>query len=768
MPLFRQIAAALKAAHDKGIVHRDLKPANIKITTEGMVKVLDFGIAKTMRPAFAAANAAGGSESSTLIGTSTRSETLTREGMILGTVAYMSPEQARGREQELDHRSDLWAFGCVLFEALTGKQPFHGKTISDTLGAILSDEPDWKALPKQTPASIQYLLRRCLEKESGQRLSDAAEIIGSLDATMTGTASPKAFLRLSTLRLTKARWRASLVLAAAMVVFCVFAVWQFITERTVRAEIPGRKYLAVTVFRDGNGQAQDQAFRAGLAEYLSASLTKVADIQVIPPSALDKDAPREPDLRWLARNLGANLILDGLVQREGDKVRITWSLKNDRGFLIGGDNLAGSGANLLGLQDQVAERVIRALRIQSGATAKAVAPQSLRDPAAQEHYLQALGYLQRDPDIATTDKAIDLLEQLVKTEGKTALIHAALGKAYLFKHNLTFDSDWVEMANTECQKALQLDPDLPEVKITLGLADTRRGQYRQAIASFEEALKQKPDDTDALHGLASAYADHDQPAEAEKTLLGAIARNPNYWSGSNELGIFYFSRGQNEKALEQFQRAAQLLPDSATVQNNLGNGFYALGKFDEAITAYHRSIELNRTAAAFSGLGTVLFYRGRYAEAAENFEKAVSLSPNDAVLRGNLGDADRWIQGAENKSAEAYDQAIELLNKVLKLNPGDAETLSRLAEWLAKRGRLDEAVKTIEQALPRANGNVYSLASAIVVYHLAGRRAEALKYVERAVSSGYSVTELERDPELAGLRNDPAFQKIILHAQNKR
>jgi serine/threonine protein kinase len=181
LPVARQIIDALDAAHEKGIVHRDLKPANIKVTPEGVVKVLDFGLAKA---------ADGEHSASDLSHSPTITSDHTRDGVILGTAAYMSPEQARGKP--VDKRADIWAFGCVLFEMLTGRRAFPGETVSDTIGAILHSEPAWNQLPESTAPRLRELLKRCLEKDARLRLRDIGDARYELDAPRQISLTPSA------------------------------------------------------------------------------------------------------------------------------------------------------------------------------------------------------------------------------------------------------------------------------------------------------------------------------------------------------------------------------------------------------------------------------------------------------------------------------------------------------------------------------------------------------------------------------------------------
>jgi serine/threonine-protein kinase len=211
LPVARQIADALEAAHERGGVHRDLKPANIKVTPDGKVKVLDFGLAKLVE----AGDASGGAALSM---SPTLSVQATMAGTILGTAAYMSPEQARGKP--VDRRTDIWAFGCVLFEMLTGKQAFDaGETVSDAVAAILKNEPNWSALPEDLPAHVRTLLRRCLQKDPHKRLPHIG--VARLEIEEGFNSGPA--LRTSVQRRERLAWAAGLAFTALVAVGAI--VW---------------------------------------------------------------------------------------------------------------------------------------------------------------------------------------------------------------------------------------------------------------------------------------------------------------------------------------------------------------------------------------------------------------------------------------------------------------------------------------------------------------------------------------------------------------
>jgi len=744
---FTQIAEALKAAHARGIIHRDLKPANIRILPEGTVKVLDFGLARPARADLVQTGAEAN-------GHITHADTLTRPSTRLGTPAYMSPEQLRGEEP--DKATDLWAFGCMLYEALTGRHPFAAETQADTEAAILVKEPDWNALPPGTPAGITALLKSCLEKKTDRRLRDAGEAGRKLRAD--DDSSKLHWLSPARLR----RNPLSPVIAALLLIIALLT-----RPCSVPVSLPAEKFLAVMAFSIKSRQsAEDKMLGVGLARALSDILARVPGLQVVRPSASEHSDSPPSDYKWYAKNLGANLILGGTVESASSRKRVSYRLLNAKGEQIANDSADGADWNEL--SGQVARRVAMRLgiKVQEPALQQAGVP----DPAAQEKYLQALGYLQRDPEEITVDKAVELLEGLAKDNPHSALTQAALGRAYLFKYQLTQarDKTWFDLASVACGVALR-EPNLTsEAQVTLGLLYVWNKEYKQAVRTFEEAHQKKPDDFEALLYLAAAYGYNKQLNEAEAAFQQVIKLRPAV--GYAEKGVFYYRQGRFDDALECWRRAADLLPENANYQRNVGNALLKLGQFDQAESAFRKSIALQPTPDGYNGLGTALFYQEKYDAAVEEYKRAIRLQEQDALLWGSLGDACRWRQGGTNdaEANDAYDHAIGYQQDLLE-HESDAESEALQAEWLAKRGgRKEEALQHIEKALELESKNAECLASAIVVYHLGGARAQALAAAQKAVNSGYSIAELTRNPELAGLRSDPDFQAIINQSRKPR
>lgn len=768
LPLATQLAAALECAHQNGIIHRDLKPANIKITPDGQLKVLDFGIAKRISAdvstiELTVAQAADHTDELT------RDFGDTRKGEVVGTVSYMSPEQTRG--ERLDARTDLWALGCVLYESLTGRRPFKGIDTYDTLNTIRTGQPDWQALPPRTPKPLRELLRRCLEKDPRQRLRSAADARQTCERLL----NPSRFWP------QQLKHQVALLTGAAILVVCALLAGAWLRSWWTRSALPVEKQLVVLPFK---GFADDQA-GAGFAEELRRNLLSLAtDVRAAQPSELQQANFLNLDLQSLPRKLGVSLIVGGDVQPAGDQIRVRFWVRNRFLYEVAQGELIGPRQSLAELQYRIAEQLTQDLKLAKSARAARFSEHlKLSHADASEQYLIAIGELQKDLNRDSVEKPIEILTRLIQSEGDSARFEAALAQAYLRKYLFTETPEWAEKALAACAQAMNLAPDQPELyRVTRGLVYTEFGKYKEAVEDFQTALASAPNNWEALRGLAWAYELSGQLPQAEQAYAQAVNQWPNFWVGYNEWGAFYAVQGRYAKAIEKWQQVANLLPDSPTGHNNLAVAYFQTGQDEQALQAYLRSLEKDSTqdnTEAFAGLGTIYFYRGQYDEALRYYQRGIALAQQagkqDAVLLGNRADAYRQLARAQSlpnlveeyqrRANDSYAEAINLYRQRIAKQIEDAQGLSSLAEWLAKSGQRDEALKTLRTALQANAQNVEVAYSAAVVFLLAGEVNQSLTWLENAACNGYGIARLQRDPELSPLRADARFQPIINKCQ---
>jgi serine/threonine-protein kinase len=761
-----QIAAALEEAHQKGVVHRDLKPANVKLTPEGRIKVLDFGLAKAVN------------DSNPMDFSSTL--TLSEERSILGTPAYMSPEQARGKP--VDKQTDIWAFGCLLYELLTARPAFPGETPADTIAAILEKEPDWAALPASTPADIVELLQECLQKSQQNRLGDisaarlrmeqvqasgsAAERAPDSRTTQRGiggllppTASQRIGRRVRPLAIALAGVS---LLAGGLVM--IPRLRGRMTNSPAIAPIPQEMQLAVLPFKVVGGDTSVTAFSDGLTEMLTAKLTQLTTqhaLQVVPASEVrDRSVASSESAR---QEFGVNLVLTGSLQQSKGMTRVTCELVDTRSHRqLRADTLTIAATDPFAGEDQVVESVLRMLQLElQPAERQTLGAHGTHVADAYDLYLQGRGYLQNYDKVENLQNAITAFQRALATDPNYALAYTGLGQAYWLTYRENKQLQWLSPARDACERALGLDRRLGPAHACLGTLDSASGQYEKAVTEFGRALEAEPTNDDAYRGLAEAYERMGDLAQAEKTYQRAIDLRPHYWVGYSWMGAFYFHQSRFGDAAAMFNQVVALVPDNIRGYYNLGAALNGQGRYNEAIAAIQHSIDIQPSATAYTNLGNAHFYLRQYDDAIGAYEQAIKLKEADYVKWWNLGEGYFWSSAKRPQAPAAYRQAISLASESLQINPKDSDALGVLAICHAMVGEKAAALKYLREGLRLAPRDSEMLFKAALVYNQFGDTSEALKWLGSALGAGYSPTIARDTASFDRLRSSTQFQALL-------
>jgi serine/threonine protein kinase/tetratricopeptide (TPR) repeat protein len=610
-----QIAQALETANDKGIIHRDLKPANVKVTPEGNLKVLDFGLAK----AFAGDNGLDLSNAPTLTAIGTE------EGKLVGTPAYMSPEQARG--QAVDKRTDIWAFGCLLYELLTARRAFRGETLTNTIAAILEREPDWQDLPRSTPTQIRDLLRRCLQKDRQRRMRDIGDVRVEIEeasfALVRGQQSVARTFHIP--RGGTLAWGVLLVLVIATSV----AVWNRKSSSPIftRRGLKPIESLAVLPLEELSGDPEQDYFADGMTDELITDLAQIKALRVISRTSVMVYKGAHKSLPDIARELNVDAVLEGTVLRSGTRVRITAQLiyaPTDRHLWA--ESYEREVRDVLGLQREVAKAVVEEIRVN-------VTPEeNMRllgappvNSEAYEAYLRGR-YLwnKRTPD--DLKDAIVKFKRAIDLDPTYALAWAGLADGYslLSDYDEEPPREAMPLARAAANKALDLDDSLGEPHAT----------------------------------LATIEWTHDwNAAAAEIDFKRAIALRPNYASAHQWYGMYLCNRGRFDDGIVELRRAQELDPLSMVIEANVGRCHYYARRYNEASELLG---PLARREPDYwivhAILGQTYLAMGKLDDAIHELERARALLPDSSRNLGVLGDA----YGRAGRRADALKLAREL------------------------------------------------------------------------------------------------------------
>ena len=747
-----QIADALAHAHSHRIIHRDLKTANILITREGRAKLLDFGLAKRTEgeggqiESFASGSSAMKTESGVFETTS---------GSTAGTLPYMAPEVLQG--SIADERSDIWAFGVVLYEMATGGLPFKGHTGYELTSSIVTKEPE--PLPDRIPEGLALVIERSLVKEPGQRYQQAAEVRSALEALQ---------LRKSVQRVPTVRPRSRRLLIALLTLLVIGAAGLIVYQHRYASSSIGQNsqmQLAILVHTEPADDRTTAAFGNGLAETVTAGLAHLSvnhPLQVIPVRDLQEKGVTT--LEQARQEFGVNRCLELTFHRSGEFMRASYILVDARTHRsLRADTITHPAGDPFGFEDKVVSSVASALELELGPEeARALVAPGTAQPQAYDFYLQGRGYLRDSEKRENVENAIAVFNQALQHDPKYAPALAGLGEAYWDKYALTRQREWVDLAHTACFDAIRMQGEQGEGHICLGLVYVGTGKYEDATREYEKATALDSTNERGFAGLADAYERLGKTDEAEQTYLRAIKIRPNYSAGYDALGLLYLRHGRYDDAEKMFRQAIELAPDSYPAYSNLGSLYVFEDRYSEALPFYERSAKIRPTADSYSNLGTLYFDLKRFAQATSIYEQALRLDTKNYEIWGNLADAYYWAPNMRAQAGPAYRQAIALAIERLNVNPRDGDALGYVAQYHAMLGEKAESEAYLAKALKIAPKDYEVLLSASVVYAQLGRDQEALASMANAVKAGLPRNQLRDLPNFDRLRSNPRFQKLLV------
>lgn len=693
------VADAMSAAHARGITHRDLKPANIMVTPDGRVKVLDFGLAKLKEDATPAALGA----------TALPTQALTGEGHIVGTVAYMAPEQAEGKP--VDPRADIFALGVILYELATGERPFQGDSTASLLSSLLRDTPVLVTDRRpELPRELARVIRRCLEKDPARRLQPALDLRNELEeikataaplpmpvsivtASTVGSAPSRGELPASDTALLAAvarRHKGTVLSVTALVLAGVLA---FMGQRwwsgRATVSVGSIESVAVLPFVNASGSPDADYLSEGVTETLTNNLAQIRALRVVPRTLAAKYKNKAVDPQQAGRDLNVRAVVTGQVVQRGDRLQIQVELIDVVSVAqLWGERLDRSLSDALSMQAEISKSIVDKLRLRlTGDDEKGLAAGGTQNAEAYQLYLKGrYEWNKRSREGLST--GAQYFEQAIRSDPSYALAYAGLANAYNMRAFYGF---------------------LPSSEA-----------FPKAIAAVRKAVELD-----------------ERSADAHAALGWSSLRSEWNWT-------------QSER---EFQRALALDPNNATAHQWHGTVPLTRGRYDEAIAECRRGEALDPLSPGFAlGSAYTLTFAHRYDEAIETLKRALELEPNFATAHRYLAGAYR-LKGMTDLAIAESRRAVELRDPIGQVD---------LAASYAASGRKGEAVTLLKGAIEESKRSRRGALDIALILVALGEGDQAFAWLEEAYKEHDQwLPFLNVNPEFAALRDDPRFRDLV-------